>query len=244
MTAPLRIALLGASGRMGQALAALIEENAELTVSGSWSRDAASLAGALAGADVAIDFTDGETVAVVAAATVRAGVPLVTGTTGLTADAEAALASAAQQIPVLQDGNMSLGIHVMTFLVQQAAARLPGYDIEISETHHRDKRDAPSGTALKLGAAITSARSLDATPKARIGADQLRGDGEIGYAVTRGGSVIGEHSVAFLGDHDRLEIHHAASDRRLFAAGALAAARWLVDQQAGHYSMAALFAVT
>ncbi|MEO1118634.1 MAG: 4-hydroxy-tetrahydrodipicolinate reductase [Pseudomonadota bacterium] len=244
MTTPLRITLLGASGRMGQALTALVDADSELTLSGSWSRDATALSGALAGADVAIDFTDGETVATVATAATQARVPLVTGTTGLTADAEAALASAAQEIPVLQDGNMSLGIHVMTFLVQQAAARLPGYDIEISETHHRDKRDAPSGTALKLGAAISSARALDATPRARIGADQTRDDGEIGYAVTRGGAVIGEHSVAFLGNHDRLEIHHAATDRRLFAAGALAAARWLVNQPAGHYSMAALFAET
>ncbi|MEO1595208.1 MAG: 4-hydroxy-tetrahydrodipicolinate reductase [Pseudomonadota bacterium] len=244
MTAPLRIALLGASGRMGRALAAKIESDPELTVAGSWSRDAAALPGALTGADVAIDFTDGETVADVAAAAMRARVPLVTGTTGLTRSAEDVLANAAQHIPVLQDGNMSLGIHVMTYLVQQAAARLPGYDIEISETHHRDKRDAPSGTALKLGDAITSARALDATPKARIGADKPRGDGEVGYAVTRGGTVVGEHSVAFFGDHDRLEIHHAASDRGLFAAGALAAARWLVKQPPGHYSMAALFAAT
>lgn len=229
---------------MGQALEALIDADPELAVSGSWSRDATALAGALADADVAIDFTDGETVADVATSAMHAGVPLVTGTTGLTAGAEDALTRAVQHIPVLQDGNMSLGIHVMTFLVQQAAARLTGYDIEISETHHRDKRDAPSGTALKLGAAISAARALDATPKARIGADQARGDGEIGYAVTRGGAVIGEHSVAFLGDHDRLEIRHAASDRRLFAAGALAAARWLVNQPAGLYSMAALFAET
>ena len=170
-----------------------------------------------------------------------ARVPLVTGTTGLGEAGTARLETLAGQVAVLHDGNMSLGVHLMSALAGRAAAVLSAYDVEISETHHRAKRDAPSGTALKLGAAVAAARGLDAKPRERIGRDTLRGDDEIGYAVRRGGSVVGEHTVAFLGEYDRLEIHHAAADRRLFAAGAIAAASWIVGRPAGRYSMADLF---
>lgn len=241
MSEPLRIALLGASGRMGQALAALIEADASLAISGRWQRGDGDPAAALEGAQVAVDFTTPEALGQVVAALRAAGVPLVSGTTGLGDAVLAALDDLARSVPVLVDGNMSLGIHVTAHLAAEAARLLPGYDIEISETHHRGKRDAPSGTALKLGNAVASVRGTTAPPMIRLGADAPRQPGDIGYAVRRGGGVIGEHTVALFGDHDRVEIHHAAADRDLFAEGALAAARWLVGQPAGRYSMASLF---
>ena len=226
MSGPLRIALLGAGGRMGQAIDALCGSRDDVAVSGRWRRDDGTPAAALEGADVAVDFTHAAALAEVVDAIAAAKLPLVSGTTGLDAGALARLDALAADVAVLHDGNMSLGVHLLCTLAARAAAALPGYDIEISETHHRAKRDAPSGTALKLGA------------------DRARADAEIGYAVRRGGAVVGEHTVALFGPHDRIELHHAAADRRLFADGAVAAALWLARRPPGRYSMADLFADT
>ena len=244
MSKPLRIALIGAGGRMGQAIDALCSRRDDVAVSGRWQRGSGSLDGALQGADVAVDFTHAGAFAGVADAVAAAALPLVSGTTGLDATALSRLETLAREVPVLHDGNMSLGIHLLATLAARAAAALPGYDVEISETHHRAKRDAPSGTALKLGAAVAAARGLEPAPRPRIGVDRTRDDDEIGYAVRRGGAVVGEHTVALFGPFDRLELHHAAADRRLFADGAIAAAAWVVDRAPGRYAMADLFAAT
>ena len=245
----LNIALLGASGRMGRAIADLVADDPslEIAISGRWGGAAASnadlLDAALDGADVAIDFTHADATPAIVAALMRQPLPLVSGTTGL-ADAQLALLRGlAERVAVLHDGNMSVAVQLMAALSARVAAFLPDYDIEISETHHRFKRDAPSGTALKLGEAVAAARGATLAEAARYdrhGASLGRSDGEIGFAVRRGGNVVGEHTVAFFGPFDSLELRHRAHDRRLFADGALRAARWLAVQKPGSYSIASL----
>lgn len=245
----LKIALLGASGRMGRAIADLVarDRSLEIEISGRWdgaaAGDTALLDAAIDGADVAVDFTHADATLAIVAALTRHRLPLVSGTTGL-ADAQlAALRELANSVAVLHDGNMSVAVQLMAVLSARVAAFLPDYDIEISETHHRFKRDAPSGTALKLGEAVAAARGTtlaDTARHDRHGVSSERRDGEIGFAVQRGGSVVGEHTVAFYGPFDSLELRHRAHDRRLFADGALRAARWLAVQKPGIYSVASL----
>lgn len=242
----IKCALLGSTGRMGRAIAALAGQGdfADLTVVSEWSGADTpdALAAALDLADVAIDFTTADATPAIVAALRARPTPVVSGTTGLDPKVLLGLDELAATMPVLHDGNMSIGVAVLTQAVRTAASRLLGYDVEISDIHHRDKRDAPSGTALQLGQAVAQARgdTLSAVTRdsdvARIGATQ------IGFSAMRGGSVVGEHTVAFLGDYDRLELRHIASDRRLFAAGALRAAQWLVDQPNGRYGVADMLA--
>ncbi|MEM7611919.1 MAG: 4-hydroxy-tetrahydrodipicolinate reductase [Pseudomonadota bacterium] len=241
----LNIALLGASGRMGKAVSSLVGEAADMAVSGRWDEHSGGLAEALVDASVAIDFSHPSCTVELCDALREASVPLVTGTTGLTAQGEAALASLAAVVPVLHDGNMSVAVQLLATLVARAAAALPDYDIEVSESHHRFKVDAPSGTAIKLGAAAAAARDAaldDVAVFDRHGRDSARRNGSIGFAVQRGGNVIGEHTVSLFGQHDRLELRHIADDRRLFADGAVRAARWLVDQSPGKYNVSDMLA--
>jgi len=265
---PVRVAVLGASGRMGRSLLTLIAARADLELVGALVSPGSSARGqdagvavglapvgvvldadpgrALARAQVAIDFSLPVATQGHIAACVAARVGLVLGTTGLSPAAQAALTAATAQIPVLAAANMSLGIQVLLSLVREAAARLPpDYDIEILETHHRHKRDTPSGTALALGEAAAQGRGIDHETAAiydRAVNGRPREAGSIGYAVLRAGDTIGEHSVWFAGLGERLELAHTATDRATFARGALEAARFLAGRAAGRYQLADVLA--
>lgn len=185
--------------------------------------------------DIVIDFTTPEGTQALLDAAVRTGTALVIGTTGLDQVMENAIAGAAKKIPVVYAANMSVGVNLLLALVEQAAARLgPAWDIEIFESHHKNKIDAPSGTALALGRVAQKARGTGEFVTDRTG---KRGEGTIGYAVSRGGDVVGEHMVTFYGMGERIELGHKASDRSLFARGALHAAQWLDKKPAGLYTM-------
>jgi 4-hydroxy-tetrahydrodipicolinate reductase len=196
---------------------------------------------ALLGAAVAVDFSLPQCVAANARACVAAGVPLLVGTTGFDAAARAALESAAAHIPVLIAPNTSVGVTVLAKLVSLATqAWGASCDVEISEAHHRMKRDAPSGTALALGAVVAQARGQSLSEVAvfdRHGSFAPRAAGSIGFAVTRAGDIVGEHTVTFAVAGERLEITHRATDRMTFARGALRAAEWLIGRPAGLYAM-------
>jgi 4-hydroxy-tetrahydrodipicolinate reductase len=200
----------------------------------------ADLHAALATGDVLIDFTDASTTREHLEACARARVAALICTTGLAADVYSRADELAREIPVLIAANTSLGVTLLAELVRQAAQVLPGeFDIEIVEAHHRHKKDAPSGTALALGRSAAAGRgqSLDDTARwARHGVAP-RQQGEIGFAVVRGGDIVGDHSVLFAGPAERLVLSHQATDRAIFARGAVAAASWLAGQPAGRYEM-------
>jgi 4-hydroxy-tetrahydrodipicolinate reductase len=254
--------LVGATGRMGRAMLGLLGEFPELRLvgavaserSGALGRDSGELAGAapngvpishqlpslLSRAHLVIDFSQAAAAAGHLAACVASRTPLLLGTTGLPRELAAPLAAAGERIPLLVAANTSLGVNLLLQLVRTAASALPGFDIEIAETHHRHKVDAPSGTALALGRVAAEARgtTLEAHGVVRqAGHPGERRREEIGIAVMRGGDVVGEHSVRFLGAGETVELTHRASDRRIFARGALAAARWLAGQAPGRYEM-------
>lgn len=259
MAEALRVAISGAGGRMGHALAALIGEDPSLAMTGGVDRmpeggawiaaggvvlrapqDAAAV---IRDADVVIDFSAPDCLCTLASLPreVWTGTALVVGTTGLGPDEERALEALAEVTPVLRAANFSVGVNLLLDLVERAARVLDGrYDVEIVETHHRRKEDAPSGTALELGSAVAHGRAvpLDAVRlDGRSGRPGTRPAGEIGFHAVRGGDVVGEHRVLFLGERERIELAHAASDRSLFAEGALRAARWLVGRAPGRYGM-------
>jgi len=197
--------------------------------------------GPTAGCEVAIDFTAPVVTARHAQACAAGGHALVVGTTGLGAGQLDALQVAARRIPVLYARNMSLGVTVLTEIVRQAVTLLgPEFDAEIIEAHHRHKKDSPSGTALQLGEAVAAARGrqlTDVAVYARSGLTDARAEGAIGFASVRGGAIVGDHTVLLAGAEELLELTHRATDRALFARGALRAASWLVGQPAGLYSL-------
>lgn len=242
----MRIGIIGAAGRMGRAIADAATE-AGATVSGGVDRDGAIIgthadAAALAGAsDMLIDFSAPAALAANLAAARAAGIGIVVGTTGLSAQEHAAIDAAAAAIPVLQAANTSLGVNLIAHLVRDAAARLgPDWDIEIVEMHHRHKVDAPSGTALLLGRAAADGRGVvldDVADKVRDGVTGARRVGDIGFATLRGGSVAGDHQVILAAEGERIEIGHRAESRIIFARGAVKAALWLHGKPAGRYTM-------
>jgi 4-hydroxy-tetrahydrodipicolinate reductase len=205
----------------------------------------ASLPPLLAGADLVIDFSRADAAAAHVAACVAARVPLLLGTSGLPAELAAPLAAAADVIPLLVAPNTSPGVSLLLDLVRQAAQALPAsYDIEIVDTHHRHKTDAPSATALALGEAAAAGRGLafgEQASYARHGQAEPRREGQIGFAVVRGGDVVGEHEVWFLGGGERLLLKHSATDRSVFARGALLAGQWLAGRPPGCYRMRDVF---
>ncbi len=210
---------------MGQALAASVEQQADLDLAGIWTRDG-NLDEVVALADVVIDFSLPEGTEQVLDAVVSYGKPLVCGVSGLTDAQVTGLETAAREVPVIYDRNMSLGIAVLERVLREAAAALgPAFDVEISETHHVHKKDAPSGTALKLGEAVAAVREdIEAS--------------EIHYEVERRGEVPGDHEVILRSATEELRLAHSVTTRQVFADGALHAARWLVHQEAGLYGMA------
>ena len=257
MSERIPIAILGASGRMGATLLRCLPEFPLLALAGASTapetglagRDAgqavglASLdivlhddpAGALArGARVAVDFTLPGGVAANAAACRAAGVALVCGVTGLDARADAALREAAEAVPVLWAPNMSAGVAVLERLASLAAAALGDFDAGVYEVHHTAKRDAPSGTALALGRAVVAGRGQPAS--AAVPDDRLNAGG-LGYAAERLGDIVGEHTVTLAGPGERIELTHRATDRAIFARGALRAAAWLAGREPGMYTL-------
>jgi 4-hydroxy-tetrahydrodipicolinate reductase len=196
----------------------------------------------LLGADMVIDFSTASAVPKLCRAVKRARVALVSGTTGIDEEGQAALAEASEMVPLLWAPNMSLGVELLARLAAQAAAALgDDYDVEIIETHHRQKVDAPSGTALRLADAVRKARTDLATTHGRQGVIGARKKNELGMHSLRGGDVVGDHTVYFIGSSERIELTHRATERDLFARGALRAARWLLGKKPGRYALGDLF---
>lgn len=253
---PVRIALLGAAGRMGHAIVEAARDFSGVRIDAAIVRadgepgipladrmvSSDDLPKALATSDVLLDFSGPSATAAALDACLAAGKPMVTGVTGLGAEVNAKLAAAGRKIAVLAAPNMSLGANLLIALAGTAAAALgPEFDIEITDIHHRAKRDAPSGTALAIGEAAARARGQqldDHAVFARHGHDDVRRAGSIGFASLRAGDLAGEHRVLFAGRSETLELTHCAVNRAAFAHGALAAARWIVCQPAGFYDMA------
>lgn len=234
-----RIGIIGSAGRMGAALVEAIAAAGAVHAGGvDKGDDVAALAYVC---DVLVDFSSPHALEGNLDAAVAAGVPIAVGTTGLEERHHWLCDSAADSIAVLQTGNTSLGVTLLAHLVREAASRLgEDWDIEIAETHHRMKIDAPSGTALLLGQAAAEGRGIDLSGRAERGRDGITGaraPGTIGFASLRGGSVAGDHTVHFLADDERITLSHLAENRRIFAKGAVRAAQWLIGQPAGRYTM-------
>lgn len=258
-----RIVVHGALGRMGRAvIAALHAAGGDLQLVAALDREGADALGrdageqagagtlgvkitssidvALAAAEVVIDFSSPGATAAIARACAARRVPLVVGTTGLDAQADTALAAVASVAPTVVAANFSIGVAVLAHLAARAATLLGDFDAEIVEMHHRGKRDAPSGTALRLARAVADARGVDLAARAvhgRSGTPGPRPEGEIGILALRGGDVVGDHTLILAGPGERLELTHRATSRDLFARGALRAAAWTVGRAPGRYDM-------
>ncbi|WP_288936854.1 4-hydroxy-tetrahydrodipicolinate reductase [uncultured Sphingomonas sp.] len=234
------IGIYGRDGRMGRAIADLIEAEGA-TFAGGIDAQGDPLALARR-ADVLVDFSIAGALEAHVAAAREAGTPIVIGTTGLSAAQHALIDAAAQDVAVLQTGNTSLGVTLLAQLVREAAERLgTDWDIEIVESHHRHKVDAPSGTALLLGESAAAGRGTtlgEVRVDGRAGLTGARTEGTIGLASLRGGSVIGDHHVIFASEGERIELAHLAQDRSIFARGAVRAALWLAGRRPGRYRMA------
>ena len=245
----MRLGIAGIAGRMGRMLA---DEAAAagLTVAGGIDRVAepgagvfADMAALAARSDVVVDFTHASAAIGHATALARAGTAWVLGTSGLDADDEAAVRRAAEAIPVVYAANFSPGVALVLAMAERMAAALPAasYDAEIVEMHHRQKVDAPSGTALALGRAVARGRGValdDVRDSGRDGQVGARRPGAIGFAALRGGQVVGEHTLIFAAADEQVTLTHRAFDRRSFAAGAVRAATWLEGRPPGLYGMA------
>lgn len=260
----IKVLITGVSGRMGATLVRVVHQSEGVRVVGGTEREGApdlgqdvgevarigalgvkvqgDLAGAIAQArpDVVIDFTSAESSLVHARICQEAGVRLVCGSTGFSPDQREALATLARGVPMVFAPNMSVGVNVVMKLAGQLAAVLgPGYDVDILEAHHRKKKDAPSGTALGLAEEVAKAtgRGPAQFRKSREGLIGERPADEIGLQTLRGGDVVGEHTVYFFGEGERVELTHRATSRDQFASGAVRAARWVVEQPPGLYDM-------
>ena len=258
------ILVAGAGGRMGRAVISEILATPGVTLAGGFERPDSEAMGAdlgrLVGLDAfglrveasaeaaglkkdgaLIDFTAPEASVENARAAAEAGAAHIVGTTGMTAEQSAEIEKAAKKIPIVRSGNMSLGVNLLAALVEDAARTLSDdYDIEIVEAHHRNKVDAPSGTALMLGRAAAAGRGVDLENRevrVRDGQTGPRRAGDIGFAVIRGGGIVGEHEVKFAGSQEVISLSHLAMDRGLFARGAVAAAKWACGKPPGLYSM-------
>lgn len=223
---PIRISLVAPNGRMGRAIALAVAQDPGFDIDEDHG-------------DVLLDFSTPHALQASLDRAIAASIPVLVGTTGLDDFASRRIATAAEHVAVLRAANTSLGVAVLSELVQRAAHVLgPEWDIEILEMHHRLKADAPSGTALALGDAATRGRETKMkAERGRDGTNLKREEGAIGFASLRGGTVAGEHDVIFAGPEERLILSHRAEDRMIFARGALAAARFLVGKPAGIYSM-------
>ncbi|MBB3147676.1 4-hydroxy-tetrahydrodipicolinate reductase [Phyllobacterium trifolii] len=264
-TTPMKLAVVGAAGRMGQTLIRVIHATPGAILAGAIERpgsphigsDAGDLAGvgnlgvsitddaaaAFAGVEGVLDFTTPAASVAFAELAAQARIVHVIGTTGCTSEDEVKIAAAARHAVVIKSGNMSLGVNLLAVLVKQAARALGAddFDIEILEMHHKHKVDAPSGTALLLGEAAAEGRDIGLGQHSvlvRDGHTGARENGTIGFAALRGGSVVGDHSVILAGQGERITLSHHAEDRTIFARGAVKAALWGRSRKPGLYSMA------
>lgn len=259
----MKIGIVGCGGRMGRMLVHAVLNTGGVSLSGGTEqrgdeavgRDLAELVGGtacgrhvgsdpeplFASSDAVIDFTSPSATALHSRLAVRHGTALVVGTTGLGVEENESLSAAAEAVPVVVGANMSVGVNLLLGLTRQVAAILgDDYDVEVVEMHHRHKVDAPSGTALALGhaAAVGRGTSLDSvSQRVRDGQIGSRARGAIGFATLRGGDVVGEHTVIFAGDGERIELTHRATSRTIFAQGAVRAAKWTEGRPPGLYSM-------
>jgi 4-hydroxy-tetrahydrodipicolinate reductase len=251
MTMEIRISILG-RGRMGQEIQRCISNSDDLVLAGIWARagdtdespisalQSDNLSSVLSSAQVAIDFTLPEVTEDVVRAATRTKTPLVCGVSGLAEPVRQIMTNAAEEIPILYDRNMSIGVAVMQQLVQLAGAALGHqFEAEIHETHHMHKLDAPSGTALQLGEALAASRGQAFAEACHYDpcGNTKPAKGQIHFDVSRRGEVPGEHTVLFKSANESLSLMHKVDDRRVFAVGAIRAARWLVNQPPGLYCM-------
>jgi 4-hydroxy-tetrahydrodipicolinate reductase len=260
----MRLIIVGAAGRMGRTLTRIVTETPGVTVVGAVEKSGAAElgqdSGVLAGlgengvlvsddplplfakAEGVLDFTSPAATTWFSELAAQARIVHVIGTTGLAPADDEKIAAAALHAPIIKSGNMSLGVNLLAVLVRQAARALDAdFDIEVLEMHHRHKVDAPSGTALLLGNAAAEGRDIalsEHSVRTRDGHTGARNRGDIGFATLRGGSVVGEHSVLFAGEGETVELTHRASDRSIFARGAVKAALWGHGKKPGLYSMA------
>lgn len=249
MTPPIKVAVAGSRGRMGQTIVAALQSDETVHYIGGIGRPGQADTGlidietAIETVDVIIDFsTAASATALAERCASRAGRALVIGATGFDRGEEDRIAAAARQVPILRSGNFSIGLNLLTGLVSQLSGALPAetWDIEIVEAHHRRKVDAPSGTALMLGEAAALGRAVPLETVERRGRDGLTGvrrHGEIGFSAVRAGGIVGEHSVIFAAEEEVITISHAALGRGMFARGVLAATRWIVGKPPGEYTM-------
>lgn len=259
----MRIAVIGAAGRMGRELVRVVAVTPGCIVAGGTEREGSPALGAdlgvLAGigplaakvtddalelmtrCDAILDFSTPAATVELAGLAANARIVHVIGTTGLGPSDEAAIKAAARHATIVKAGNMSLGVNLLTAITRKVAAALDSdFDIEIVEMHHKHKVDAPSGTALMLGEAAAAGRGIDlaaSSVRSRDGHTGARRPGDIGFATLRGGNVVGEHTVIFAGEGERIELTHRATDRGIFARGAVKAALWARGKEPGLYSM-------
>lgn len=256
----MKIAIHGINGKMGLAIAEALLAHEDLQLSGASVRSGHAWAGKklaevstvqqavritsnldqlCASADVVVDFTRPDATLSLLQVCERANKPLLIGTTGFNSETAAWIARAAHKIPLLLAANTSIGVNVLAAVCRHVAAALPQtkWDVDIAESHHRQKIDAPSGTALKLGRIIAEAQESSFEARMRYPYQDRRKEGDIGFAVMRSGEIVGEHTVYFTCGGEQLAFSHRAFDRGIFAQGALVAARWLADKPAGFYSM-------
>ena len=237
MSAIFHAGISGARGRMGRAVSTALDAREDVVVAARFDRGDLSLC------DVIIDFsTPDASVELAATCAARGGPALVIGSTGLTPEQETDIHAAAEKIAIVRSGNFSLGVNILIGLVEHAAQRLDAadWDIEVLETHHRRKADAPSGTALMLAEAAANGRDVDLADVRSAPYDGITGvreTGKIGFASLRAGGVIGEHTVLFASEDETLTLSHSAIDRSLFARGAVAAAAWVRSRKPGLYDM-------
>lgn len=258
----LNIVVTGAGGRMGRSIMAAIVQSSGFRLAGAVEREGSEVLGRDTGAlcdmrdsgvvvsddplslfakaDAVIDFTGPDATVSFAELAAQARIVHVIGTTGMDLAQDARLDACARHARIVQSGNYSAGVIALAVLVERAARALPDFDLEVLEMHHKHKVDAPSGTALLLGEAGARGRDIDLADhsvRSRDGITGAREDGTIGFATLRGGSVVGEHSVILAGEGERLELTHRATDRQIFAKGALRAAHWAFNQKPGRYDM-------
>jgi 4-hydroxy-tetrahydrodipicolinate reductase len=257
----IRLTIVGATGRMGRELLAMLAQFPEFvlvgavcapddpalgravlpvaTATASGIHFTSDVPRAIADADVVVDFSSAQATRANLAACVQARKALFIGTTGLAPGLQPELAAASRSIALLVAPNTSLGVTLLLVLAEQAARTLPAeFDVEIAETHHRHKVDAPSGTAVALGRAVAAGRGVSHPDSPQVTGPGLRQAGNIGFSVARGGDVVGDHQLRFLGAGEQLVLGHIATDRSIFARGALTGARWLAAQGPGSYCMA------
>jgi 4-hydroxy-tetrahydrodipicolinate reductase len=243
---PVRVLLVGAKGRMGQAIAAAADAADTVIVAKLDLGD--DVTKEIGGCDVVIDFSHPSATDAVGRACLSATKPVVIGTTGHSNEDRALLEAISKSVPIVLSPNFSVGVNALFWLTREAGRMLgEDFDLEIAETHHRLKKDAPSGTAKKLAEILCQVRKLDYEKNVAHGRQGLVGERpakEIGVHSIRGGDVVGDHTVTFAGGGERLELTHKASSRETFAGGALRAARWVVGKPPGLYSMEDVLGLT